>query len=81
MYTPYHQQPTPSQPTPSHPYPHTKVKLAYLEEVVFDEVVHGSRGGVHPEGVQVDVEEEEPEDKATAGKFGLVADTHADHQG
>lgn len=34
-----------------------------LEEVVFEEIVHGLVGGDGPEGVEVDVDDQEPQDQ------------------
>ena len=42
------------------------ITYKYLEEIVFDKVVHGSTLVVHPEGVKVDVDKEEPDYEDTA---------------
>jgi len=51
-----------------------------LEEVVLEEVVHGAGGGVLPELVLVQVEDEQPADEHHGRQLGLVAGRHADHQ-
>lgn len=52
-----------------------------LEEVVLEEVVHGLVGGDRPEGVEVEVDAEEPDHQGQGGQLGLEAHGHQDDQG
>ena len=52
-----------------------------LEEVVLEEVVHGLVGGHGPEGVEVDVDGEEPNHEGEGGQLGLESDRHQDDEG
>lgn len=42
-----------------------------LEEVVFEEVVHGLVGGDGPEGVEVDIDNQEPQDQGQRCQLGF----------
>lgn len=52
-----------------------------LEEVVFEEIVHGLVGRDGPEGVEVDVDDHEPQDQGQRCKFGFEADGDQDDEG
>lgn len=55
--------------------------VAYLEEVVLEEVPHGLVAGDGPPAVQVEVQSREPDDEDQGRELGLVADGHEEHQG
>lgn len=52
-----------------------------LEEVVFEEVVHGLVGGDGPERVEVDVDNQEPQDQGQRCKFGFETDGNQNDEG
>ena len=52
-----------------------------LEEVVLEEVVHGLVGGDGPEGIEVDVDSQKPNDEGQRREFSFEADGHQDDEG
>lgn len=52
-----------------------------LEEVVLEEVVHGLVGGDGPEGVEVDVDGQKPNDEGQSRQLGFEADGNQDDEG
>ncbi|KAF2978941.1 hypothetical protein EK904_014484 [Melospiza melodia maxima] len=52
-----------------------------LEEIVFEEVVHGLVGWDGPEGIEVDVDAKEPDDQSQGSQLSLEANCHQDNQG
>lgn len=51
-----------------------------LEEIIFEEVVHGLVGWDGPESIEVDVDAKEPDDKSQGSQLGLEANCHQDDQ-
>lgn len=52
-----------------------------LEEVVLEKIVHGLVGGDGPESVEVDIDNQEPQDEGQRCKFGFETDGHQDDEG
>lgn len=52
-----------------------------LEEVVLEEIVHGLVGGDGPEGVKVDVDDQEPQDQGQRCQLGFETDGDQDDEG
>lgn len=52
-----------------------------LEEIIFEEVVHGLVGWDGPEGIEVDVDAKEPDDQSQGSQLSLEANCHQDNQG
>lgn len=52
-----------------------------LEEIVFEEVVHGLVGWDGPEGIEVDVDAKQPDDESQGSQLSLEANCHQNNQG
>lgn len=52
-----------------------------LEEVVLEEIVHGLVGGNGPEGVEVDVDDQEPQDQGQCCQLGFETDGDQNDEG